>query len=51
MEKMSKEAWLEEFKKKVQEARKEHPEWSYDKVKMVVSRGMPKMEDDGYGDY
>ena len=46
--KLNKEEWNEEFKKRYNEARKLHPDWDQDKVKMVVSRDMPKQTDDGW---
>jgi len=46
--KLTKEEWNEEFKKRYIEARKLHPDWDNDKVKMVVSRDMPKQTDDGW---
>ncbi|MCH8003303.1 MAG: hypothetical protein IH934_01625 [Nanoarchaeota archaeon] len=44
--KLTKEEWNEEFKKRYNEARKLHPDWDSDKVKMIVSRDMPKITDD-----
>ena len=44
--KLTKEEWIGEFKKRCNEARKLHLEWNYDKVKMIVSRDMPKITDD-----
>jgi len=46
--KLTKEEWNEEFKKRCNEARKLHPDWDYDKVKMIVSRDMPKITNDGW---
>jgi len=44
--KLTKEEWNEEFKKRCNEARKVHPDWDYDKIKMIVSRDMPKITDE-----
>ncbi len=45
---MKKEEWLEEFKRRCKILQTNHPYWSQVKVKMIVSREMPKMIDDGY---
>ena len=45
--KLTKEEWDEEYKKKYDEVRELHPDWDSDKVKMVVSRDMPKQTDEG----
>ena len=44
--KLTKEEWDEEYKKKYDEVRELHPDWDSDKVKMVVSRDMPKQTDE-----
>lgn len=47
--KLTKEEWNQEFKKRCNETRESHPEWDYDKVKMLVTRDMPKIaNDDGW---
>ena len=46
--KLTKEEWNEEFKKRCNETSKLHPNWFQDKVKMTVSRDMPKQTDDGW---
>ena len=45
---LSKDEWNEEFKKRYSEARKLHPDWDSEKVKMIVSRDMPKITNDGW---
>ena len=44
--KLTKEEWNEEFKKRCNETSKLHPDWFQDKVKMIVSRDMPKITDE-----
>jgi len=48
--KLTKEGWNEEFKKRCKETSKLHPDWFQDKVKMTVSRDMPKITNDGWED-
>jgi len=43
---LTKEEWIVEFKKRCSETSKLHPDWFQDKVKMTVSRDMPKMTDE-----
>jgi len=45
---LTKEEWNEEFKKRCNETRESHPEWDFGKVKMIVTRDMPKIADDGW---
>lgn len=45
---LNREEWIVEFKKRCNEARESHPEWSSDKVKMIISRDMPKVVNDGW---
>jgi len=44
--KLTKEEWNEEYKKRCDELSKLHPDWFQDKVKMIVSRDMPKITDE-----
>jgi len=44
----TKEEWNEEYKKRCNELSKLHPDWFQDKIKMMVSRDMPKLSDDGW---
>ena len=45
---LTKEEWNEEYKKRCDELKKLHPDWFQDKIKMMVSRDMPKQTDDGW---
>ena len=45
---LTKEERDEEYKKRCNELKKLHPDWFQDKIKMMVSRDMPKQTDDGW---